>query len=57
METGVVPPNLHYYNPRDGVEALVAGRLKVHFKIPLLKAKEFYNNIMLAVPITTFTCY
>jgi fatty acid synthase len=33
METGIIPPNLHYYNPREGVEALVAGRLKVHFKI------------------------
>ena len=30
MEIGIVPPNLHYYNPREGVEALVAGRLKVH---------------------------
>lgn len=36
METGIVPPNLHYYNPREGVEALVAGRLKVHFRIFLL---------------------
>jgi hypothetical protein len=41
METGIVPPNLHYYNPKDGVEALVEGRLKVHVKIPFLRAKEF----------------
>jgi fatty acid synthase len=32
METGIIPPNLHYCNPRVEVEALVAGRLKVHFK-------------------------
>ncbi|KDR18643.1 hypothetical protein L798_06624, partial [Zootermopsis nevadensis] len=29
METGIIPPNLHYYNPREGVEALVEGRIKV----------------------------
>ncbi|PSN32561.1 hypothetical protein C0J52_22028 [Blattella germanica] len=29
METGVIPPNLHYNNPREGVPALAEGRLKV----------------------------
>ncbi|XP_011313294.1 fatty acid synthase [Fopius arisanus] len=28
-ETGVIPPNLHYKEPREGVEALADGRLKV----------------------------
>jgi fatty acid synthase len=39
METGIIPPNLHYCNPREGVEALVEGRLKVHSKIFTLQAK------------------
>jgi fatty acid synthase len=29
METGFIPPNLHYSNPREGVESLVNGQLKV----------------------------
>ncbi|KAJ9600113.1 hypothetical protein L9F63_009589, partial [Diploptera punctata] len=29
METGLIPPNLHYYNPRENVESLEKGRLKV----------------------------
>jgi fatty acid synthase len=29
METGFIPPNLHYNNPREGVESLVNGQLKV----------------------------
>jgi fatty acid synthase len=29
METGFIPPNLHYKNPREGVESLVRGQLKV----------------------------
>lgn len=29
METGVIPPNLHYKRPREGVKALEEGRLKV----------------------------
>jgi fatty acid synthase len=33
METGFIPPNLHYNNPREGVESLVNGQLKVSFYI------------------------
>lgn len=29
METGFIPPNLHYNNPREGVEPLAKGQLKV----------------------------
>jgi fatty acid synthase len=29
MENGVIPPNLNYSNPRQDVEGLIAGRLKV----------------------------
>ncbi|KAJ4448692.1 hypothetical protein ANN_00082, partial [Periplaneta americana] len=29
METGFIPPNLHYDNPREGVDGLAEGRLKV----------------------------
>lgn len=29
METGMIPPNLHYKRPRKGVKALEEGRLKV----------------------------
>ena len=29
METGLIPPNLHYKNMRKGVSALEEGRLKV----------------------------
>lgn len=29
METGFIPPNLHYSKPRKGVEALESGKLKV----------------------------
>ncbi|XP_021932223.1 fatty acid synthase-like isoform X2 [Zootermopsis nevadensis] len=29
METGFIPPNLHYINPREDVESLVNGQLKV----------------------------
>lgn len=28
-ETGIIPPNLHYKNPRDGVKALKDGRIQV----------------------------
>jgi fatty acid synthase len=30
METGFIPPNLHFNNPREGVESLVNGQLKVN---------------------------
>jgi fatty acid synthase len=30
MEHGLIPPNLHLSNPRQDVEGLRAGRLKVH---------------------------
>ena len=30
MEHGLIPPNLHFYNPRQDVEGLLAGRFKVH---------------------------
>lgn len=29
METGFIPPNLHYNKPREGVKALEDGRIKV----------------------------
>jgi len=29
METGIIPPNLHYNRPREGFKALEEGRLKV----------------------------
>jgi fatty acid synthase len=29
METGFIPPNLHYSNPRESVEELVNGQMKV----------------------------
>lgn len=29
MESGYIPPNLHYKSPREGVQALFDGRLKV----------------------------
>jgi fatty acid synthase len=30
MEHGLIPPNLHFCNPRQDVEGFLAGRLKVH---------------------------
>jgi fatty acid synthase len=30
METGLIPPNLNFSNPREDVEGLIAGRLKVN---------------------------
>ena len=30
MEHGLIPPNLHYSNPRQDVEGLLAGHFKVH---------------------------
>jgi hypothetical protein len=33
METGFIPPNLHYNNPREGVESLMNGQLKVNIDI------------------------
>jgi fatty acid synthase len=33
METGFIPPNLHYNNPRGGVESLMNGQLKVNIHI------------------------
>lgn len=29
MENGIIPPNLHYNRPREGLKALIDGRLKV----------------------------
>lgn len=29
MESGIIPPNLHYNRPREGMKALEDGRLKV----------------------------
>jgi len=29
MEHGLIPPNLHFSNPRQDVESLLAGRFKV----------------------------
>jgi hypothetical protein len=33
METGFISPNLHYSNPREGVESLMNGQLKVNIDI------------------------
>jgi fatty acid synthase len=33
METGFIPPNLQYSNPREGVESLMNGQLKVNNQI------------------------
>jgi len=30
MEHGLIPPNLHFSNPRQDAEGLLAGRLKVN---------------------------
>ena len=30
MEHGLIPPNLHFSNPKQDVEGLLAGRFKVH---------------------------
>jgi fatty acid synthase len=32
MERGLIPPNLHFFNPRQNVEGLLEGR----FKVPIL---------------------
>jgi fatty acid synthase len=32
METGFISPNLHYSNPREGVESLLNGQLKVNIQ-------------------------
>lgn len=29
LETGIIPPNLHYQSPREGIPGLIDGRLKV----------------------------
>ena len=29
MEHGLIPPNLHFSNPREDVESLITGRFKV----------------------------
>ena len=29
MELGLIPPNLHFSNPKEDMEGLLAGRLKV----------------------------
>jgi fatty acid synthase len=36
METGFIPPNLHYNNPREGVEELVNGQMKVNIYICIM---------------------
>jgi fatty acid synthase len=33
METGFIPPNLHYSYPREGVESLMNGQLKVNIHL------------------------
>jgi fatty acid synthase len=55
METGIIPPNLHYYNPREGVEALTEGRLKVHLKY-LSYLPDVYNAESDLHGYLTFVC-
>jgi acyl transferase domain-containing protein len=31
MEHGFIPPNLHFSNPRENMEGLLAGRFKVSY--------------------------
>jgi len=38
MEHGLIPPNLHFSNPKQNVESLLAGRFKVHI---LLESYEW----------------
>ena len=33
MELGLIPPNLHFSNPKEEVEGLLAGRFKVHIQL------------------------
>jgi acyl transferase domain-containing protein len=34
-EYGLIPPNLHFSNPRQDVEGLLAGRFKVYIVLEL----------------------
>jgi hypothetical protein len=44
METGVIPPNLHYQNPNPDIPALSDGRLQVscvkHNKVEILRGSS-----------------
>jgi fatty acid synthase len=35
MEHGLIPPNLHFSNPRQDVDGLLAGHFKVHIALEL----------------------
>jgi fatty acid synthase len=41
MDTGIIPPNLHYDNPREGVEELVNGQLKVSLEALIYRIKLY----------------
>jgi fatty acid synthase len=41
MESGKIPPNLHYNNPREGVDELVNGQMKVSLEALIYRIKLY----------------
>lgn len=42
MESGFIPPNLHFSTPREGIPAFTEGRLKVKFPVASIGLCRFY---------------
>lgn len=50
METELIPPNLHYTKPRQGVEGLESGRIKVVTEVtPFQPKRGLIGNARLTI--------
>lgn len=56
METGFIPPNLNYNKPREGMNGLLEGRMKVVTeKMPLPDDRGWFGNYIVIFPLTSLT--
>lgn len=58
METGLIPPNLHYYTPQNGIEVLQQDKIRVKFiytniQLNIIKIIGIYNVFLCLLIICT----
>lgn len=55
METGYIPPNIHFKTPKPEIRGLVEGRMRVVVdKIPLEDDKGLMGKISLSIVLSVF---